>query len=432
MDSIECVASVDASGLVEESVHVIIRQDKIDAINEQVFGYIEGEFADAEKEIADGKKELADGQQELNDSIADLQENQADLDKNKKDLDEGLDEVRSGINALDSKKTETAKQLAEAQTLINEKKTEITKGLVQIESALTAAGYTEAVQKAPIYGILLEGLRDIDASADAASIRVAAQALAATEAGSIASTLLNGITDAASLNAAISEIEGKKATAEAIIESPQVEALLEQKAQLEAADTTLSQKLTEANMGEMLAAIEIGSGSATLNVTKSQLKSAKEQLDSAQEQLDSAWDQISDAQDQINDGWDSLRDGEKELNEQKQNALDSADMTNILTVDTVKSLLAAQNFSMPGGYVTEEGIDYLVRIGDKPEDVETLANMPLMNLDMDGVDTIYLKDVADVFMTDNSEESYTNINGKPGILLSIQKHTGNSTVELYF
>ena len=430
LESIEGVASVDASGLVEESVHVIIRQDKIDAINEQVFGYIEGEFADAEKEIADGKKELADGQQELNDSIADLQENQADLDKNKKDLDEGLDEVRSGINALDSKKTETAKQLAEAQTLINEKKTEITKGLVQIESALTAAGYTEAVQKAPIYGILLEGLRDIDASADAASIRVAAQALAATEAGSIASTLLNGITDAASLNAAISEIEGKKATAEAIIESPQVEALLEQKAQLEAADTTLSQKLTEANMGEMLAAIEIGSGSATLNVTKSQLKSAKEQLDSAQEQLDSAWDQISDAQDQINDGWDSLRDGEKELNEQKQNALDSADMTNILTVDTVKSLLAAQNFSMPGGYVTEEGIDYLVRIGDKPEDVETLANMPLMNLDMDGVDTIYLKDVADVFMTDNSEESYTNINGKPGILLSIQKQTGYSTGEV--
>lgn len=63
-ESIEGVASVDASGLVEESVHVIIRQDKIDAINEQVFGYIEGEFADAEKEIADGKKELADGQQE--------------------------------------------------------------------------------------------------------------------------------------------------------------------------------------------------------------------------------------------------------------------------------------------------------------------------------------------------------------------------------
>ena len=441
LESIEGVASVDASGLVEESVHVIIRQDKIDAINEQVFGYIEGEFADAEKEIADGKKELADGQQELNDSIADLQENQADLDKNKKDLDEGLDEVRSGINALDSKKTETAKQLAEAQTKINEGKTEITKQLVQIEAQLLETEYGQKSEQAKNLGYLLEGLNQIKATAD--TMETSAAKNAAVEQGitalrerlgSSADTVLDAVRDYESLTATIAGVTGQKTLLESDIalkatQEP-AKTLLASQAQLEAADAILSQKLTEANMGEMLAAIEIGSGSATLNVTKSQLKSAKEQLDSAQEQLDSAWDQISDAQDQINDGWDSLRDGEKELNEQKQNALDSADMTNILTVDTVKSLLAAQNFSMPGGYVTEEGIDYLVRIGDKPEDVETLANMPLMNLDMDGVDTIYLKDVADVFMTDNSEESYTNINGKPGILLSIQKQTGYSTGEV--
>lgn len=444
LESIEGVASVDASGLVEESVHVIIRQDKIDAINEQVFGYIEGEFADAEKGIADGKKELADGQQELNDSIADLQENQADLDKNKKDLDEGLDEVRSGINALDSKKTETAKQLAEAQTKINEGKTEITKQLVQIEGQISETPYGVAQTKLQSLKLLQLKLNELKSQAQAVTDAggngnaVVVAGIAAISGSVIDPTLQTALASVGNISdlqgfmetmlpSAISETESTIASE---AENEPAKTLLASKAQLEAADATLSQKLTEANMGEMLAAIEIGSGSATLNVTKSQLKSAKEQLDSAQEQLDSAWDQISDAQDQINDGWDSLRDGEKELNEQKQNALDSADMTNILTVDTVKSLLAAQNFSMPGGYVTEEGIDYLVRIGDKPEDVETLANMPLMNLDMDGVDTIYLKDVADVFMTDNSEESYTNINGKPGILLSIQKQTGYSTGEV--
>ena len=67
------MASVTASGLIEENVQVVIRQEKIDAINQQVFGYIEGEFEDAEKELADGRKELADGQRELNDSIAELQ-----------------------------------------------------------------------------------------------------------------------------------------------------------------------------------------------------------------------------------------------------------------------------------------------------------------------------------------------------------------------
>lgn len=441
LESIEGVASVNASGLVEENVHVIIRQDKIDEINKQVFGYIEGEFADAEQEIADGKKDLAEGQQELNDNIAELQENQADLDKNKKDLDEGLDEVRSGINALDSKKTETAKQLAEAQTQINQAKTDITKQLVEIEGKLSGTEYGKKSEEITNLGYLLSGLEKVKTSAEAMETEEARdaavmQGIAALkeQLGAAAGTYLDSVTGYASLVYVINGCEVQKNTLESEIETlageEPAKSLLGAKSKLEAADATLSQKLTEANMGEMLAAIEIGSGSATLNVTKSQLKSAKEQLDSAQEQLDSAWDQISDAQEQINDGWNSLRDGEEELNEQKQNALDSADMTNILTVDTVKSLLAAQNFSMPGGYVTEEGIDYLVRIGDKPEDVEELANMPLMNLDMDGVDTIYLKDVADVFMTDNSEESYTNINGKPGILLSIQKQTGYSTGEV--
>ena len=99
----------------------------------------------------------------------------------------------------------------------------------------------------------------------------------------------------------------------------------------------------------------------------------------------------------------------------------------MLTVDTVKSLLTAQNFSMPAGYVTEEGTDYMVRIGDKPEDIENLKQLPLLNLHMDGVDIITLEDVADVFYVDNSEEVYTNVNGAPGVMLTIQKQTGYST-----
>ncbi|MDE7277241.1 MAG: efflux RND transporter permease subunit, partial [Lachnospiraceae bacterium] len=97
------------------------------------------------------------------------------------------------------------------------------------------------------------------------------------------------------------------------------------------------------------------------------------------------------------------------------------------TVDTVKSLLAAQNFSMPAGYVTEEGIYYLVRVSNKPEDIEALKKMPLINTEMDGVDIITLGDVADVFMTDNSGDIYANVNGAPGIMVTIQKQTGYST-----
>ena len=117
----------------------------------------------------------------------------------------------------------------------------------------------------------------------------------------------------------------------------------------------------------------------------------------------------------------------EDLAEAKEDALLNADMTDILTVEMVENLLAAQNFSMPAGYVTEEGIEYLVRVGEKVDDVESLQNMVLIDMEMDGVDTIHLSDVADVFMTDNSDEVYASINGQAGVMLTLQKQTGYST-----
>lgn len=460
LESLEGVASVNASGLIEENVQVVIRQEKIDAINEQVFGYVESEFEDAEKEIADGKKELADSQKELNDgqielneNIAELQENQADLAENKEELEDGLDEVKDGIDALDSKKTETAAQLAAAQTAINEGKAEINKNLAAIQVRLNE--YETAKATAEGIGKLSEGLHTLLAAAEKAEEdAVAAGAPAGSGAadlavqagmeeilGSVADTpfadLLKDVKDYASLQIAAGAVEVKKQEADAALAAfPQAEIdkLTAAKKELEAADAQLSQQLTEVNMGEMIAAIEMGSASATLNITKSQLESAKDQLESAEEQLTDAWDQINDAQEQLTDarkqiseGWDSIKEGEEDLEEARAEALDNADMTDILTVEMVENLLAAQNFSMPAGYVTEEGIDYLVRVGDKVDDIESLRNMVLIDMEMDGVDTIHLSDVADVFMTDNSDEVYASINGQAGVMLTIQKQTGYST-----
>ncbi len=460
LESLEGVASVNASGLIEENVQVVIRQEKIDAINQQVFGYIASEFEDAEKEIEDGKKELADGQKELNDgqielndSIAELQENQAELEDNKRDLEEGLDEVQGGIDTLDSKKQETAAQLAAAQTAINEGKAEITRNLAALQVKI--GDYEAARGTAEAIGKLAEGLEALLAAAEQAEADAVAagapegsgvgdqvvaagiEEIKATVAGTPFESLLTEVKDLAGLRIAVEAANAQKAAADAVLDAiPQeeVDKMYAAKAELEAVDAQLSEKLTEVNMGEMIAAIEMGSASATLSITKSQLKSAKEQLESAQEQLTDAWDQISDAQEQLNDarkqlseGWDSIKEGEEDLAEAKADALDNADMTDILTVEMVENLLAAQNFSMPAGYVTEEGIDYLVRVGDKVDDVESLKNMVLIDMEMDGVDTIHLSDVADVFMTDNSDEVYASINGQAGVMLTIQKQTGYST-----
>jgi len=105
-------------------------------------------------------------------------------------------------------------------------------------------------------------------------------------------------------------------------------------------------------------------------------------------------------------------------------AYDKADMHSILTVETVEALLTAQNFSMPAGYVTEEGIDYLVRVGDKFQSVDEMKELVL--LDMEGIDPVKLSDVAGIEVVNNADETYAKINGKPGVMLSIQKQTGYS------
>ena len=54
-ESVEGVASVSATGVLEESVQVTMDQDKIDALNEKIQKKIEEQFADAQKELVSGE-----------------------------------------------------------------------------------------------------------------------------------------------------------------------------------------------------------------------------------------------------------------------------------------------------------------------------------------------------------------------------------------
>ena len=56
-----------------------------------------------------------------------------------------------------------------------------------------------------------------------------------------------------------------------------------------------------------------------------------------------------------------IEEGQSQLDDAKEQAKDSADLNTILTMDTLKNLLTAQNFSMPAGYVTEGNEQYLLR-----------------------------------------------------------------------
>lgn len=515
LESIEGVASVSGMGLLEESVNVIIRQEKIDAVNEQVFGSIDkeidenlaelqenkqdiydgqAELENAKKDLADSEAELAQKQQELNDSKAELENSKKELADGRNELADKKSQLESGKTELNSKKDATTKQLAEAETKLLTAKAdaEAAKTHLQLEiqtAEATVKGLDSGIEQAKagvqmleqtimaVNGIegTLAGLNGIDASKTYVNLDESTQAavkawyesagyevnetdsveqikgtLSAIESGILIKARVNDVselqTKKSDLESTIADLESQKAMAAAPID--QYKSAL---SEIEGNISKLDSALTELYQGNLQAAIEFANAQTTISLGEMQIASAESGLDSAQkqleageeqiksgqEQLDAGADQIKEGYDQINDNAEQLADalqqildGEEQIEEAREDAYDQADMNGILTVDTVEQLLAAQNFSMPAGYVTEDGISYLIRVGDKPDTVEELKAMPILNVDMDGVDVITLGDVADVFMTDNSADIYTNVNGEPGILLTMQKQTGYSTGEV--
>lgn len=513
LESIEGVASAGATGLFEESVNVIIRQEKIDIINEQVFGYIDEEMKEAEEDLEESKKEVYDGQNELEEAKGDLEESRQDLteswqdweeskleiEDSKKELQEGKQEIadnktklEEGKNELADKKSATTKQLAEAETEIITAKADLeatkmhfTLEIETLKAPLTLMeesivkleeGIAQLEEEINKYQAMLDDITKIneligkienneyDSVKSEVSSVLGIDASNLTEDGNAAKTELNVKKESLAaanpgdeksrLEQQKAALEQQKTGAEKTLQDtkqqsqPVIAALEGQLPVVEENISKLDSALTELYKGNLTAAIEFANAQTTISLGElqiataeaqieagekqlesgeKQLEAGKEQLEEGEKQLTDAVEQIEDTAKQLSDALQQILDGEEELAEAKEDAYAQADMHEILTVETVKSLLTAQNFSMPGGYVTEEGIEYLVRVGDKPDNIEELKKMPLLNPEMEGVDIITLADVADVFMTDNSKDIYANVNGETGIMLTIQKQTGYST-----
>ena len=500
LESIEGVASASATGLLEESVNVIIRQEKIDKINEQVFGSIDEEMKDAEQQIADGKQEIYDGQAELEDARTELDESkqklvdsQQELDDNKKELEESKQKIadgkaeiaenktklEEGKTELADKKSETSKKLAEAEKELLTYKADAEAMKMHLTAEIAALkAQQEALEKGIAqceegiaqYQKVLDAITAIDAlypvsdendlslkkSQIAAILNMDVSVVEGMGPDAVNAALETTKDQLNSMGAGekIAALEAQKAELEKSLaevsasNSIMIPEYEKQLSEIEKKITELDKALTELYQGNLTAAVEFANAQTTISLGEMQITTAESQLEASEKQLESGEKQIESGQEQIDSGWEQIKDGEEQLRESAQqlkdalkeiadseedleeareNAYNQADMNGILTVDTVKSLLAAQNFSMPAGYVTEEGVDYLVRVGDKPEDIAELKKMPLMNTEMNGVDVITLEDVADVFMTDNSADIYTNVNGEPGIMITIQKQTGYST-----
>ncbi|MCQ2548098.1 MAG: efflux RND transporter permease subunit [Clostridia bacterium] len=177
---------------------------------------------------------------------------------------------------------------------------------------------------------------------------------------------------------------------------------------------------------------QLKAGLKALESGKKQLQEAYKQAEAgsytAIEKFTSGGIQLDNGLSEIEKNEATLKDAKKSLEESKKEAIEKADIGSYLTMDMVSNILKAQNFSMPAGYIEDGEDKYLVSVGDEMTSKKEVENLVLFNNDATG--DIRLKDVANIFVSDNSDETYANINGNDGILLTFSKQSNYPTTEV--
>lgn len=450
-ERIDGVASVDATGLVEQQVTVTLDQVKIDALNDKVLAGVDSDLADAQRELREGQAKVADGK-------AKLAEGEAALESQK---GSALDKLAQGSAQVDGASATLSALLSEETTLTANQKafeaerdgyTQAKQGYEGINTALAGArdtarqaaaaaakqGVLDSVnallaqmgrpavgtyeEAAAVYAQLQQTQPGLPALPDpavvgeqaAAAVPANVDALLALDDASFeafktqAGALPGGEQLAALTKESLTQL--RDAVLRADTRLPEVEAELSNittrlavisgmKPALEENLKKAQDAYAELEKGKMTAVNELTRGEVTLSTTKTQLEDAEQKLADAQEQFDQARDA----------------------------AYKKADLSGVLTADMLGNILMAQNFNMPAGYITEGEEQYLVKVGEEYASLEELENTLLMHMDVDGVGDVRLSDVADIALTDNAGESYAKVNGNDGVVLSFQKQSTAST-----
>lgn len=375
IESVEGVASVTVTGSIEEKVEITVNEEKVTELNDEIKAEMEAKVNEA-----------------------------------KSALDEAKAQVESGKAALESGKALASSGLAQAESEISMKSEEIKQAQLEITEKMAELNVADT-QLAQNLALLQTG-------------RIQAQAQ---------------LTQLETTRAGYEQLKS-------MLESPDLpeEQREELEAQLAQLEPVVGDEVYGPAHGTLAAAVaQLEQQEAALQMGKDQLTAGKSQLEAMQQQINQGAMTLAQARGQlasaqleaavgIGEGTAQLAAGQSAIQMQEaqmesamNDASAGAGMADMLTADMVKTILTAENFSMPAGYVEEEGIDYLVRIGDKFKNIGELKDLVL--IDMEGIDPVKLSDVAGVELVNDADETYAKINGDAGVMLMIQKQTGYST-----
>lgn len=374
LEGVPGVARVSATGLVDQEIHVVLDQKKIDAQNQKIADAVNGQLDDAAADLEDKMQEIKDAQSKLNSAMSQM---------GNMSLSGSIDSMKDQLGDMVAYQA-TVRANYEALNLLN---SQLSGALAQQQAA--QAQYEAAAAQRDAVAEALAGMTEEDEG----YAELAAQLAQCEAEAAVAQASLE-----AANQALYAVDEGLAALGTSREDLPY--ALENAQWELQQADSQISSLTGKVEQG-VSAMMKVGAAQAEIAVGKASL---------------------SQAQTQIESGLDAIEDS-------REGALRQADLNNIITMEMVTQILKAQNFAMPAGYIEQDGIHYMVSVGDEITELETLENLLLFDLDMDGVDPIYLKDVAVVALTDNSADTYAKLNGLDGVVLTFEKQSTYATAE---
>lgn len=403
LERIDGVATVDVSGIVEDRVEIRLNQEKIDKINDDILKSVNKTLYKTKKDLDKAKQELTDKENELNNLKNSLANASAELDAGQIQA-QSLNSEKTSLEAQ-KKLLEGAQQALDGLKMLNSTLPMVDNTIMGLQF-MAMPGFDE---NTALKDLLAFTLPEETPPEIAAGIQPQIDGIKMLVNGLVASGAVKEDDTLAGVSAMMKE---------------QIKAIREQlvamnidQAVIDAADSTLlngdiaviDKELTRVNflVKQMEATLrELKKTYATLEAGKIDLAAGSAMLMSGKAELDNGIKQFEDARDA---------------------ALKQANIDALVSQETLSAILMAQNFSMPAGYISNGEERLTVKVGETFQSLEELENLLLVDMNVDGVDPIYLKDVADVSIKDNSQDSYVRVNGNPSVTISIQKASTAST-----
>ena len=386
------VASVDVSGILQQEAHVILSREKMDEVSRTLADKVGKQLDDAEKKLKDGEKELDDAQKELDDGWTTYYKERFQAEKQLADAGEQMTAARTGLDGLNALLSGGKELLAQGPAVVGG----------------YAAAYPALAYASPE---MAAALPDPTAVTTPAAL---AHALAQPD--------VTAVLTAAAQNPTTGEF------AAGMLEFSggwnQIEAGL-----TEALKTESDSSPKELNQTNLLALSEL------ITASEKQYEKGYAQYTAGKEKAETGFKEaetkLKDGQKAINDGKSQMDSGRDAIKAARKTIEDQTAIDEMLSLATVSGILTAQNFSMPAGYIDDnEGISYMVSVGDKLRTREDLESLVLFDFGVDGVDPICLGDVADVMLTDNASEIYATLNGQDDVIVTFTKQSNYATAEV--